>query len=93
MDAFLFGLPSFVIVMSYYLVIFLNIQKLPLLRALHFQTQFTKKCEKFKSVQFLSFTKKTGSAAVSPFSIKLAVTIIIVINIISSRANIELLGH
>jgi hypothetical protein len=28
-----FGLPSFVIVMSYYLVIFLYMQKLPLLRA------------------------------------------------------------
>jgi hypothetical protein len=36
-------------------------QKLPLLRACHFQTQFTKKCEKFKSVQFLSFSQKTNS--------------------------------
>jgi hypothetical protein len=32
-DAFLSGLPSFVIVMSYNLVIFLNMLKLPLLRA------------------------------------------------------------
>jgi hypothetical protein len=30
-------------------------------RAQHFQTQFTKKCDKFKSVQFLSFSKKTNS--------------------------------
>jgi hypothetical protein len=52
--------------MLYYLVIFLNMQKLPLLRAKHFQTQFTKKCEKFKSVQFLTPPKKL--AAVSPFS-------------------------
>jgi hypothetical protein len=46
--------------MSYYLVIFLNMQKLPLLRPGP-NIFRPKKCEKFKSVRFLSFTKKPGS--------------------------------
>jgi hypothetical protein len=42
-DAFLFGLPSFVIVMSYYLVIFFNMQKLPHAEGLTFSDPIHKK--------------------------------------------------
>jgi hypothetical protein len=61
---FLFSLPSFVIVMSYFFFLPGHLSQHAKAATAEDPIQ-PKKCEKFKSVRFLSFTKKL--AAVSPF--------------------------
>jgi hypothetical protein len=72
-----FCLPSFVIVMLYYLVISLNMQKLPLhCRGPNiFRPNSQKKCEKFNLYDFCHSPKKL--AAVSPFSVNVVIYLLL----------------